>query len=63
MNSHELAKQLLSMPAVPVVASIDISTGDHDFDRRLFGSCVGVNEIANDLGEVVILFESLGTND
>ena len=37
MNSHELAKLLLSTPAAEINASVDMSTCDEDSGDRVFG--------------------------
>lgn len=59
MKAHELAKKLLKSENFEVNASIDISTGDVDFDRRIFTeSCVGVNNYEGDYKEIIILFNS-----
>lgn len=64
MKAHELAKQLLECENVEVIASIDISTGQLDANRRCFGDyCAGVNYLARlvspERKEIVILFESV----
>jgi hypothetical protein len=58
MDSHELAKLLLSTKNKELKASIDISNDDNDSDRRIFtDSFFGVNDI-NDDNEIVLLFEA-----
>jgi len=55
-NSHEVAKELLSMPPKEIVISVDISTGDNDAGRRIFTSeFFGINDAENE-DEVVLLF-------
>ena len=56
MNTHELARLLLSTKDKEIVASIDISTGDDDNDRIIFtNEFFGINNI-NDDNEVMLLF-------
>jgi len=56
MDTHELAKLLLSTKNKKLTASIDISTGDVDSDRRIFTEeFFGINDI-NDDNEIVLLF-------
>ena len=40
MNSHKLAKLLLNEDDVPVMVSVDISTGEEDAFARTFGEVV-----------------------
>ena len=59
MTSHELARKLLKCEDLEVTASIDISTGDDDSDRRIFTKdCFGVNSFAGDAGKITVLFEA-----
>lgn len=56
MNSHEIAKELLSMPPKDVVISVDISTNDSSSGNRAFGTeYMGINDVDDD-NEVVLLF-------
>lgn len=57
MKAHDLAKHLLNCEDVEVCASVDISTGDEDSDRRIFTEdCMGVNSYNGDSGKITILF-------
>ncbi len=62
LNSHDIAKELLSMPPKKLVISTDISTCDKDSDRRSFtDEYFGINDM-EDENEVVLLFSgSLNT--
>ena len=58
METHELAKLLLSTKNKKIIGSIDISTNDDDSDRRIFtDEFFGVNDI-NDDNEVMFLFSA-----
>jgi len=55
MTSHDLARELLSMPSKPVVISVDISTCDADAGKRVFtDDYMGINDSEAD--EIVLLF-------
>ncbi len=55
-NSHEIAKELLSMPPKEVCISVDISTCDADSGRRVFTfEYFGINDEDDD-DEVMLLF-------
>lgn len=56
LNSHDLAKELLSMPPKEVTISLDISTCDEDAGRRAFsGAYFGIND--KESHDLVLLFE------
>ena len=60
MTTHELARELLKCPDIEVQASIDISSGDNDFDRRIFtNACMGVNDYNPHNNEITILFSAI----
>jgi len=50
MKSHKLAKILLSAPDGEIECSVDISTGEHDADARVFGCFTEVNSLPTDKG-------------
>lgn len=54
MLSHELAKELMKHQNMEIIISIDVSTGEEDFGKRVFADIVGVQA---DNNEVVILGE------
>jgi hypothetical protein len=55
VTSHQLAKELLSMPDKPVAISIDVSTCDADYTNMAFGSeYFGVNGKTSET--VILLF-------
>ena len=57
IKTHELARQLLKLPDIPVGISIDVSTCEEDSDLRAFaGEYFGVNDITGHTGEIVLLF-------
>ena len=59
MKAHDLARELLKCDNETVIASIDISTGDSDSDRRIFTSeCFGINSKKANAQTIVILFAS-----
>jgi hypothetical protein len=62
-TSHKIARELLRLPNRELTVSIDISTGDHDADRRVFsGEYYGINDIEHE--EIVLLFGGiLNDND
>ena len=62
MTAHELAKQLLKMPDVDIIISVDVSTSEEDADVRVFAQPI---EIQNNGGpfeealDISILCEEL----
>ena len=59
MTAHELARELLESEDFELEASIDISTGDNDSDRRIFATnCRGVNSSSGDGGVITLLFDA-----
>lgn len=58
VTAHELARELLTLPDLPVVISTDISTCDEDSYNRAFGhEYLGVNDDSGgSTGEIVLLF-------
>lgn len=59
MTSHELARELLKAPDLEVAASIDISTGEDDYDRRIHTfDTRGVNFGEYSNNQVMILFDA-----
>lgn len=59
MKAHELAEMLLKSKNYEVTASIDISTGDEDNDRRIYTKdCFGINSLNGDAGVITILFDA-----
>lgn len=61
MDSHDLARKLLSQPNGDVTASVDVSTSEEDAFSRVFGhelSCIQVE--SND--SITLIFESFDRN-
>ena len=58
ISSHELARQLLGMPDLPIEISMDVSTCDEDADLRVFaGDYFGINDESGELtGCITLLF-------
>lgn len=54
-TTHQLAAELLKCENVPVTASVDVSIGEIDAERRAFGfECLGINDTR--APEITILF-------
>lgn len=54
MNTHEIAKKLLSIPAAEITASVDMSTCDEDYGNRIFG--IDLHDmVATEEGKVITL--------
>lgn len=62
MKSHDLARYLRQLPNKKITASVDISTGQDDHGNRVFGDFIGINDMSDDVGAIVLLFENGETN-
>ena len=60
MTTHELAQLLLKHPDQKFIASVDISTGEDDYDARVFGAPFGEVMFTDNGSPAVILFYSEG---
>jgi hypothetical protein len=62
MNSHELARKLLSLPDREIIASLDLSTCEDDAFKRAHSSDL-IDIQVNGLHTITLIFEAAEINE